>query len=68
MEQEGLYVEYGDTFKVTKDPDGYKAIRVNNSAWVEEPRWLHFGNIDGDKRRLIEDLIYALEQLRASQD
>lgn len=64
MDEEKIYITPGDTFEVVKDYDGYNAIRIQNSVWVEDPRWLHFGAIDGDKRRQIDGLIDSLVKLR----
>lgn len=68
MDEDSIYIQPGDTFEVTKDHDGYNAIRVQNTVWAEAPRWLNFGALDGDKRRQIDSLIDALEQLRNAKE
>lgn len=57
----------GDECTVENDVDGYPAIRIQNRAWVEAPRWLLFGYPDGDRDMYIDRLITALEQLRETK-
>ncbi|MGP5015569.1 hypothetical protein ACTXJX_17400 [Glutamicibacter ardleyensis] len=65
---DGINIQPGDTFKVTKDLDGYQAIKIMNTVWVEEPSWLTIGHINGDQRRQLDELIHALQQLRDSSE
>ena len=65
---DGLSITYGDEFAVTNDSDGNRAIRIQNGAFVEDPRWLRVEIVGGDRRRYIGELIGALEELRDTED
>lgn len=64
-DDEGIVINNGDQFTVEKDSDGEPIIKIQNMAWVEEPRWLSVA-VAGKHDRItaINELIYALEQLR----
>lgn len=63
MEEE-LNIQNGDQFKVVRHGDGW-AVRVQNTVWEEEPRYLSV-NVAGahDRDVAILDLIDALQALR----
>lgn len=62
--EEHLHIDYGDGFTVTDDEDGDLAVKVQNRAFVEEPRWISCGVRGGDRERYLNELIWALEELR----
>ena len=61
-----LQVNLGDKFKASRDYDGYPAVRVQNSAWVEEPRWITASSTGSDQEQNVRDLAAAL--LRMADD
>lgn len=69
MDEDYISIQNGDRFTVEKDPDGYRAIKIQNTAWVEEPRWLLM-RVAGqhDRQTAIDELIHALTELRDVQE
>ncbi|GLU61585.1 hypothetical protein [Paenarthrobacter ureafaciens] len=67
MDETYISIEPGDEFVVTDDTDGYPAVKIQNKAFVEDPRWLLFNSPGPDQNRRINELIYALTQLRDAQ-
>jgi hypothetical protein len=61
-----LVITYGDTFTVARDEDGYLAVKVQNAAFVEEPRWILPPMSERD--RYLDALIAALKNLRDTPD
>ena len=61
-----MQVNLGDKFKAARDSDGYPAVRVQNSAWVEEPRWITGSSTGSDQEQNVRDLAAAL--LRMADD
>jgi len=61
-----MTITNGDHVEVKKNEDGYPALRVQNTVWVEEPRWINF-SVAGrhDNIRAVEDMIHALTTLHA---
>jgi hypothetical protein len=59
-----LDIGRGDTFTVARDFDGFPAVRIQNTAFVEEPRWLTCSITGPDRQHYLDDLIHALVQLR----
>lgn len=59
----------GDQVRVVRDEDlGQHVIRIQNAAFAERPRWLWFETVGKvDRERQINELIHALEQLRATE-
>jgi len=66
---DALSITNGDQVKVAKNEDGYPAIRIQNTVWVEEPRWINF-SVAGkrDNLRAVDDMLHALTTLRARLD
>jgi hypothetical protein len=62
-----LIIDRGDGFTVTTDGDGYPAVRIQNKAFVEEPRWLACYVTGPDRRRYLDELIDALVELRDTE-
>jgi hypothetical protein len=60
---EGINISPGDAFSVAKDDDGYPAVKVENRAWVEDPRWITVSAVGHDDERRIRDLAATLERL-----
>lgn len=62
---DGIVIDNGDHFTIEKNSDGEPCIKIQNTAWVEEPRWLLFA-VAGkhDRRAAIDELIGALTELR----
>jgi len=58
-----FHIERGDKFTVTKDYDGYDAVKVTNSVWVEEPRWITVSAEDSDQEESVRSLANALTRL-----
>lgn len=66
---EAITVTNGDKIKFATDPDGYPAVRIENAAFVEAPRWISFGVIGKhDTIRAVDDMIHALTTVRARLD
>lgn len=65
MDEDYISIQNGDRFTVEKDVDGYPAIKIQNTVWVEEPRWLLM-RVAGphDRATSIDELIRALTELR----
>lgn len=65
MDDDYISIQPGDHFTVEKDDDGYPAIKIENTVWVESPRWLlfHVGTRE-NRSQAIDELIGALVQLR----
>lgn len=62
-----ITLDYGDQVIVEADPydpDESLAIRVQNGAFVERPRYIRCAVVGGDRARYLDELIGALEQLR----
>ena len=59
-----LIIDRGDHCVLATDSDGFPAIRIQNAAFVEEPRWLGCYVTGPDRSRYINELIDALVQLR----
>ena len=57
-------VTYGDGFSVEQDEDGLLSVKIQSRAFVEEPRWLTCDVSGGDRSRYLNELIWALEELR----
>lgn len=67
MDETHISIGPGDGFVVTRDTDGYPAVKIQNKAFVEDSRWLLFNSPGPDQGRRINELIYALTQLRDTQ-
>ena len=59
-----IRIDYADGFSVVPDEDGELAVRIQNKAFVEEPRWITCAVVGGDRERYLNELIWALEELR----
>ena len=55
-----LVLERGDQPKATHDTDGYPAVKLQNRAFVEEPRWITASATDHDMEWLVRDLAQQL--------
>lgn len=55
-----LRIERGDQVKAMNDSDGYPAVKVWNTVWVEEPRWITASATDSDMEWLVRDLAQQL--------
>lgn len=64
MEDGFITVDYGDKITVAPNGDGELAVKIQNTAFGEPPRWLNIGMTGYDRLRAIEDLISALNRLR----
>lgn len=66
---EGIRIENGDTFTVEPHYDDRPGIKIQNTVWVEEPYWIDVV-VAGkhDRIQAINELIYALEKLRAAEE
>ncbi|MBF4563401.1 hypothetical protein ITJ43_14810 [Microbacterium sp. VKM Ac-2870] len=64
-DEDVLVIANGDHFTVEKNSDGDPCIKIQNTAWVEDPRWLLIA-VAGkhDRRARINELIGALTELR----
>lgn len=60
---EGINITYGDGFKVARDYDGYVAVKIQNTAFVEDPRWITASGYDHDLERNVRDLSAALVKM-----
>lgn len=68
-DDEQLAVSLGDRFSVEWRTDlECWAVRIENGAWVEAPRWLICDLTGGDRARYIDALIGALVELREKGD
>lgn len=67
MEETLITVDYGDKISVAPNLDGEAAVKIENTAFVESPRWISVGMTGEDRRRAIDELIDALNQLRKVQ-
>lgn len=65
MDETYISIQNGDHFTVEKNEDGAPAIKIQNTVWVEDPRWI-FINVAGahDRYQAIEELIAALVEVR----
>ncbi|MBO0596751.1 hypothetical protein I2485_15025 [Nesterenkonia sp. E16_7] len=68
MEEQFITVNYGDTISVAPNSDGEAAVKIENTAFVEPARWINVAMSGYDRNHAIDDLIDALQQLRAVQD
>lgn len=70
MDEDYISIQNGDRFTVENDVDGRPAIKIQNTVWVEGPRWLLFGSVGGKDRRaeVINELIEALIELRDAKE
>lgn len=57
---EGINITYGDKAKVARDYDGYVAVRIQNTAFVEDPRWITASGYDYDLEENVRNLARAL--------
>lgn len=65
MDDDYISIQNGDEITVAKNSDGDLAVKIENKVWVEQPRWIHVSVAgDHDRTTAINNLIYALEQLR----
>lgn len=67
MDDDYISIQPGDTITVAEGPDGHPAIKVENSAWIEPPRWLLFQFPGHDQTARIDELIGALVELRDAE-
>lgn len=67
MDDDYISIGPGDTITVTEDPDGYPAIKIQDTVFEEEPRWLLFHFPGGDQATRIDELIGALVELRDAE-
>lgn len=67
MYDESITISPGDTFTVGTDEDGYPAIKIQNTVWIEPARRLRFGHHDGDQAARLNELIDALVELRDTE-
>lgn len=65
MNEENIVITNGDRITIVNDEDGEAAICIQNTVWVEDPRFILFG-VAGkhDREAAINELIYALERVR----
>ena len=64
MRSQWIGVERGDKFTVTRDYDGYPAVRIENQVWAgEEDRWITVSATDYDQEHNVRDLAAALVKL-----
>lgn len=65
MDDDYISISNGDHFTVEPDTDGYPAVKIQNTVFVEEPRWLLM-RVAGthDRTAAINQLIAALTELR----
>lgn len=65
MDDAYIAINNGDNFTIEQDPDGYPAVKIENTAFLEEPRWL-LARVAGnhDRYSTINALIDALTTLR----
>lgn len=68
MDDVYISIQNGDRFTVEPNTDGDLAIKIQNTVWVEDPRWI-FVSVAGahDRAAAIDELIAALTQLRDSK-
>lgn len=59
-----ITLSWGDACTVDTDEDGRLAVKIQNTAFVEEPRWLGCEVRGGDRAMYLNRLIWALEELR----
>jgi hypothetical protein len=64
-----LTIGDGDQFTVERGPCGELAIRVQDGALTEVPRWVR-SSVTGrdDRRRTLDQLIHVLSHLRDALD
>lgn len=64
---DSIIIENGDHFTVVPDPDSAdgRVIKIENTVWIQEPRWFGFA-VAGkhDRAAAINELIDALTKLR----
>ena len=60
---DGINITYGDGFTVARDCDGYVAVKIQNTAFVEDPRWVTASGYDYDLERNVRDLAAALVKM-----
>ena len=61
-------LDYGDKIEVAPDEEGDLAIKITQTAWVEEPQWIRFCRSKHDRDSLIDELIEALEKIQKAAD
>lgn len=66
MDDDFISIEPGDRFEVAEDEDGYPAVRIQNTAFEEAPRWIRIGPLVSDQRRRVRELIYTLQEIEAA--
>lgn len=64
MEDNHIFVDYGDKITVAPNLDGELAVKIENSAFVGPARWLNISMTGYDRLQAIEQLIGALNRLR----
>ena len=62
-----ITINPGETFTVAPNVDCDRAIRIQNAAFVAEPRWLTINIGGGGRERHLRDLISALTELRGQR-
>lgn len=67
MEDDQICVSYGDKIRVGPNLDGELAVKIENSAFGEAPRWLSINMSGYDRLQAIEELIGALNRLRDAE-
>ena len=60
---DGINITYGDGFTVARDYDGYVAVKIQNTAFVEDPRWITASGYDYDLERNVRDLAATLVKM-----
>lgn len=60
---DGINITYGDGFTVARDYDGYVAVKIQNTAFVEDPRWITASGYDYDLEQNVRDLAAALVKM-----
>lgn len=60
---QGISITYGDAVKVARDYDGYVAVKIQNTAFVEDPRWITASGYDHDLEQNVRDLARALVKM-----
>lgn len=69
MDDDYISINNDDAFTVELDADGYPAVRIQSTAFIERPRWLLM-RVAGEQDRAtaINRLIAALTELRDNPD
>lgn len=64
MDEDYISIGPGDTITLSTDPDGYPAVKIQDTVFGGAPRWILSPFSGHDQAARLDALIDALTQLR----